>query len=674
MSVAYADTNVNISIIERANQNVTFAENFDLVESITGDLIEGFINVSNPGSEPVYDILLRLKNMSNLETNVTWVSGRNGSQSVGLDSTPDQITYGVINYTPQPFIVPHDLDHDNRSDFLWINETHLVMDFSSEEDLITFFLAGGPTDQISWSLSFTDQPITLSNGETVGYFNGSGLQSQGQIDPGNLVISEAPNADFVVLHIPELMPGNYTFFSYNATSIIDPPMNVDTWYTHEQLTKVLANECFNVTQNATNDFFNGKNLTNVNISMDMQSVDWNGSVYNFTFDELLQTGDWRNVSNSTNRSWSWAPAGGNLTWGNTETINFSVCAPETVPNSSTYMFLQEQLRYETEGTITGIELADIKARADVAFNFTKRIDKPATTLDDRVVTWESEPTVGTRNDITFNVTKVSMWVTYKGDMDPNNMDTLYQRYFPKQLVNRSDNWNSFEDISTRWYFNYTDGSHPTAPPPVIWMMPYYHIADYQDQIQRTFRTESGEDYYFKYIYVVNGYWLEIEKNVTNIGPDQYNVSLFVWNRGPGFTPRNLTVTIYDFVPEDFTPFQFNPGTDQNTAVSGAFNGTAYLWNVPTTRTIQNASFAPKGQSNSTWNATYLVNGTGDYRLSDLYIVGLDPRLVDGGSSSEVISVLSSMASSSTETMYVMIVLALVAINVVNYAIAKRRED
>ena len=672
-----AQTYLNVSIVEEAHQNVTFAEFFDLEENVYGDIVIGWINISNPSSEVVYDIRVRLNNMSNLQTNVTHVLGRHGVQAVGLTTETLSITYNnPITRIPQPFVFPQDLDRDNRTDFIWVTETDLIIDLSTETQLLTFPLpVGEPLSQDPHSVDFDMVPIVSSSGELLGYLDGEEpLNQPNQIDGGVITIHQVPNDNYVVLHIPELRPGEYSLFTYNATSDIDPPLNIDTDYIHDQYTKVLANECFNVIQTATNEFEQGYDLFDVNITMIMQPVVWENESNNFSFQTLYEFGDHTNVDNVThhNHTWYWAVNNTFIAHGHSFYINYSVCAPVTVPNSSTYLFLREELRYTTAGTITGIDLSDIKAGADLRFNFTKRIDRPADVDQNRNVIWEVEPSVATSTDIDFNVTKISLWVS--SNHNPNNLTELKERYFPEPLVNSSNRWNSFSSIGERWYFEYTDGSHPElAPPPIIWMIPYYHIADVNDQIIRVFETRSGNDYYFKYIYVVNGYWLEVEKNVTNIGEDEYNVSLFVWNRGPGFTPRDLTVTVYDFVPVNFSVTNWNLAPTANSTVGGAFEGLAVYWDIPPTRTIQNASFAPIGQENSTWDTWYTVEGEGEYRLSDLFIVGLDPRLVDGGSSSEVISVLSSMVSRSTESVYILVVFALVAINILNYVFTKRKD-
>lgn len=676
--IADFPTYVNINITEKAHQNVTFAEFFDLEENVYDSQVEGWINISNPSSETVYDIMIELSSLSNLQTNLSLYDGRYGLQTVYTDLTNDTIILPAVTIFPIN-LWPLDLDHDNRTDFMWVNTTDLVIDLSSEQVVITIDL-DSDIDAIGVPLDFDMDPIVDSRGRTLGWINdtvtGAFLTTAVDvIESGRLQLIEAANIDYVILHIPELQPGNYSVFTYNATPTIDPPLNVSTSYFHPQTTKVLAGECFNVTQTARDDFYTTDDLYNVNISMQLLSLLWNGSEFNFTFDRLFPGGDAGNVTNHTNNlniTKYWGVNGGHMVYGTTYEISYEVCAPASVPNSSTYPYLLETLEYYTAGTVTGIQLENVRARSDLVFNFTKRIDEPTNTINNPDVTWEVQSRVGVLKNISYNLTKVSLWVSETSN--PNDFSFHKERYFPQTLINDTSEWKTLGSAE-HWYFNYTDGSRFDAPPPIIWMIPYYFIADIDNQLIRTFETRNGNDYYMKYIYVVNGYWLEIQKNVTNVGEDQYNISINVWNRGNGYTPNGLTVTIYDFIPEEFTynSVNFAPVYTADQNVSGSFNGTAIYWDVSNTRTAQNASFAPAGGINSTWNATYSLTGTGDYRVSQLYIVGLDPRLVDGGSAHEVITVASSLLSESTEFVYVLIVLTLVVVNVLNYVMVRRKK-
>jgi hypothetical protein len=671
MVTAAGGTHINISITEKAYQNVTFAEFFWLNETVEGQIVYGYVNVTNPGQEDVSDLNVYLDNMTFLATNFTWMGGRNGSQTVYTTSVNTSQVYSNVNMTPMP--LDQDLDNDNRSDFMWINRTHIIFDLSSEYNVNAYKLVTDPFRLTAGRPVVYTYDIVHSNSDVIGRVNiniPGGLSQSYVID--TVTVYKATN-DYVVLHLPELRSGESALFNYTALSVIDPPINVETDYTHEQYRKVLAGECFNVTQWATNEFFYEYNLTNVNITIESLGVTWNETVFNFTLGNLsispTHSGDAKNVTIVDNRTWYWIVGGGNMTHLVTYNISYQVCAPASVPASGSYPFIKETLQYATEGTVSGVEVKEVRAVAKLGFNFTKRIARPANTLNNTNVTWETIPKVGTSINVTFNVTKVSLWVSE--NLNPNNRTIHKSTYFPNQVVNlsSSQSWVA----GTPWYFNYTDGSSFDSPPPIIWMYPFFHIADTENQILKNYLTTNGEDLYWKYIYVVNGYWLEIEKNVTNVNQDSYKIDVRVWNRGNGYTPQNLTVTVYDFVPSEFSAYNFSPTYTQFQGVSGPFNGTAYEWDIPPNRTPQNSSFAPAGLANSTWNLSYFANGSGDYRVSELFIVGLDPRLVDGGSSHEVIAVVSSMVTHTTEMVYVAIVLFLVGLNVMNFVVTRKKK-
>ena len=72
-----------------------------------------------------------------------------------------------------------------------------------------------------------------------------------------------------------------------------------------------------------------------------------------------------------------------------------------------------------------------------------------------------------------------------------------------------------------------------------------------------------------------------------------------------------------------------------------------------------------------YTLNYSVNGTGTFKVSDLYIVGLDPRQVDGANTSGAISILSGIASTSRELLYLGVVVFLVAINIGNFLMTSK---
>ncbi len=54
----------------------------------------------------------------------------------------------------------------------------------------------------------------------------------------------------------------------------------------------------------------------------------------------------------------------------------------------------------------------------------------------------------------------------------------------------------------------------------------------------------------------------------------------------------------------------------------------------------NSSLGPKSgpdktsPANYSWSVQYIVNGTGNYKASELYVIGLDPLKVDGANTSQ----------------------------------------
>ncbi|MFO7711462.1 MAG: hypothetical protein R6V53_06860 [Candidatus Woesearchaeota archaeon] len=579
MPVAFAyPSYIDITMAETVYQNITFAKDFDPVENQTCIII-GVINVTNLNDTHAFsDILVNLTNVDSLETNITHVSGRNG----------------------------------------------------------TSFL--NKTNNTAW------------------------------------------------LHIPELRGNNNSVWNYTLDCAdTQPPLNIDTSYETSVdgvNLKVLAGKNFTVTSIAENSA-GFADITNLNITIEAQQVTWNESTYNFSLVNLFPSGDYTNVSgNDSKVQWIWRPMGGTLPIGEKVNITYNVSAPISVPTSNTYLAIKETSEYSIAYMASNISIESIKAVGDLDFGQEKAIIRPATNVNDTNVTWRIDADTTVPLDAAYNITRVSVWVTH--NLSPMATDTpfghLNTTYSPSGLQNKTNGWQTTSSGSERyWTFNYTDGSDPiTSPPPVVWIRPYHHLFDGKNQIIKTNITQSGEDVYLKYIYVVNGYWLEIDKNITSIDEDMYQIDTVVSNIGNGWTPQDLKVTAYDFVPSEFAAWDFSEPYNLESTLSGAggYNGTSYRWDIPQ-KSGFNASLGPctgpnaVSQANCTWNVSYKVNGSGQYRVSELYIVGLDPQKVEGAPSHEGITVISSLANSTKESLYALGALALIALNVVNFVMTRR---
>ncbi|MGM5488450.1 MAG: hypothetical protein ACQESG_05865 [Nanobdellota archaeon] len=568
---------IDITMTETVYQNITFARDFYPVENQTC-VIVGIINVTNLNdTEAFSDILINLTNVDQLNSNITYVTGRNGTSS--LNKTANQA---------------------------WI-------------------------------------------------------------------------------HIPELRATNNSVWNYTLNcDNTPPPLNIDSSYETSVdgvNLKVLAGKNFTVTSVAENEA-GFSDITNLNITIEAQQVSWNASAFNFSLAKLFSTGDYTNVSgNDSKVQWVWRPMGGVLPIGNKTNITYNVTAPRSVPTSNTYLAIKETSQYSIAYMASNISITSMRVVGDLDFSQEKAIIRPATNVNDTNVTWRIEADSSVPLNAAYNITKVSIWVTH--NMSPLATNTpfgyLNTTYSPSGLQNKTNGWQTTSSgDDSYWLFNYTDGSDPvTSPPPVVWIRPYHHLFDGQSQIIKTNITQSGEDIYLKYIYVVNGYWLEIDKNITSIANDMYRIDTIVRNIGNGWTPEDLKVTAYDFVPAEFAAWDFSENYNMESTLTGAeYNGTSYRWDIAQKDGF-NASLGPcngpdaVSEANCTWNVSYKVNGTGQYKVSELYIVGLDPQKVEGAPSHEGITVISSLANSTKESLYALGAIVLIALNVVNFVMTRR---
>ncbi len=502
----------------------------------------------------------------------------------------------------------------------------------------------------------------------------------------------------IILFVPELRQGDNSLFRYNISCMgVDPPVNVITNYynfEHGFDRKVLSGHEWTINQTVRNDNQINVSVTNINISMTAADVVWNSTQFSFYLNNLYPYKDFANVhgNGTSNVSWWWAPSGGTIAWHRNTSIRYNMTAPLSVPFTATYLALKERVEFLVVNTLlSNLTIDDINASSQVDFDFDKRIIKPSDNEQNHNVTWEITPRVTVPVNISYNLNKVSLWVTQNQDPTNTTAGTLWGllgKNFtgsPLQEINITKPWGNSSYV---WTFNYTDGSSSAYPPPIVWMKPEYLISDMSGQIVNYTMSVSGNDTYLKYIYVVHGYWLQIAKNITNIGEDQYQVKIHVENIGNGWTPQFEKVTVYDFVPNDFGIWNMSPSY-YSCALGGSgcsnlsvgspgsdYYGMSYRWDIQWKGTM-NSSLGPKfgpdatAPANYSWDLSYKVNGTGPYRVTDLYIVGLDPLKVDGAFTSPIITIISGIRSHSNEIIYLAVILFLIVVNISNLVITSR---
>lgn len=676
-------TRLNISTEEIVYQNVTFAEDFYLTQEQKSCMVEGTINVTNPSADTVFDTYLLFENVDKLTTDFYLKSGRNGSTLTGGAGLTVNVTETITN-TVNDYKLPIDLDNDGGTDYVYVNSTHFLFNLSSEEDLVDVSL-GEDISTVPQSLSVDEAQITGAEDYGNITIDGTAVESN-TLNASNVtvVINEYVESP-IVLHIPELRGGDHSSFTYNMSCLgKEPPVRITTDYFnnfHPDVDrKVLAGHNWTINQTVSNNNVGEKDISNLNITMRTQPVLWNDRKFYFNFSTLYPDGDSSNVNQISEQHWWWEPSGGTLTYGDNVSIEYNMTAPFSVPFSATYRALLENISYSVDYLLTNLSLETINSSADIETDLEKRIYKPSDNELNNNVTWEVRPYVETDQNISYDLKKVTVWVTK--NMDPQNYTHLNKTYNDSDnldRINLTNPWDTETDSEDHWYFNYTDGSNASNPPPIVWIEPEWLITNKYGQILNFTKTVSGQDRYMKYIYVVNGYWLKIDKNITNMGEGTYRINTTVQNIGNAWTPQYEEVTVYDYVPEEFTASDFTASPNKNETVGtegSDYYGQAYVWDVPW-KPGMNASLGPMrgpnatSYENYTWNIAYTVNGSGSYRVSELYVVGLDPQKVDGASSSPIIEVISSLQSHTNELIYVSIIAFLIVLNVTNLIITNR---
>jgi hypothetical protein len=469
----------------------------------------------------------------------------------------------------------------------------------------------------------------------------------------------------LVLHIPELLAGeNSTWeFSGNASNII-PPLNLTTAYSDS---KLLAGDVLTITDTIVNEIDNSTFLdtcvSNIILIQTTAPVDFSGTLYNFSFNtsRAISGSDSANAIFNNDQQQTWNLRGGScLNKTQSETISYDVISPYNIPASTDYIMTNTTFQYDINHSLSSLSVGEIKVISEAKVSFEKAIVGAADPLlYGSNVTWNITGEFSSGLNITYNLSEVTLWVSQRNVngsfTDPNTIDVdtisgapLNITYFPNALVNSSLPW-----MSSGWQFNYSD-----LPSPIVWMDVNYSIADDGAQLIDRSVSRQGDDFYIKELYLIVGYWLEINKNITAISTDKYHIRIDVHNKGNQVTPAGSIVTIYDFIPNNFIVdgniFTFSSSTWYNTDVSnnsvvGEYNGTLHQWALTPTNVL-NTSFAqgPSFNSNTTWSVDYNVTGSGDYTLLDVFVTGLDPQKVDGagGNTAVVVSEILDRISST----------------------------
>lgn len=466
-------------------------------------------------------------------------------------------------------------------------------------------------------------------------------------------------SDYMLILIPDLGAGENTTLSYNVNSTtVAPVLNFTSSYSDSKIFGGLALGVTDNVQNVMNSsVYPNTCIYDINITQNALTIIQASGNLNFTYNDTSMGGlDASNASfTANNRTINWNLwAGGCFNSGNLTNINYSVKTPNNLESADDYKFINTTIKYKTNVSTSNIQIAVINASTDLDLSFQKYLNN--TLLGDNA-SWKISANVSSSSDITINLTTVSLWVSTRNgtgtgftnpsirDVDTISGSDLLKIYNPGMTLNSSlADWSNTV-ANDEWYFNYTFSSSP-----IVWMDIENSIINDGVQITNKSITYGNNSIYIKEIYLVTGYWLQIFKNITRLGDNNYSVFIEVKNLGTSPTPKNQVVYIYNFLPIGFnltSSFVFSSSTWYNTTSANetlndiTYNGTMFQYGLlpnsnPTSSSLD--AFGGTSNANNTWSVTYNVTGLGEFNFEDLFLTGVDPLHVDEVGSIKALSI------------------------------------
>ncbi|WP_342304908.1 hypothetical protein [Methanolobus sp. ZRKC5] len=439
-------------------------------------------------------------------------------------------------------------------------------------------------------------------------FNNGTTSSSTWSSSSSGVYLDTSNSAFVQVHINYLGHGDSVAINYDCSG--SRPVTFNESYSAN---KILVNDSTDVNLEIERNidstissitFTKVASDSNINSVADFRFSDASanlGAVTNPSEDTVMWTVSELNssVTNAT------------LTF--TATENDSAAHIASSPQSAQEMFLGNGTLQFTvnNGVQSGNNVSVIGAPIGTTLNF--MFDLQKNQLDSSEGgsggdDWGFTPTI-TNTDtesIDYTVSAVTMYVTTSSSLDYSSA--------VETSVNSSVGTLSQSDVWTQDEWKIYDFPEPV---PVGWLDVNLSVDLTGSQLTESYLSINGTYEIIEKIYIINGYLVEARKTITknDTDSDYYDISLWVHNKGDLATPP--TVVVYDIIPQGFTNASWVTDPDGSTSVLSPVTGTAYWWDV-------GALQADRTAGNQTY-VNYTVEGNSDvYRLTDLFILGIDP--------------------------------------------------
>ncbi len=373
---------------------------------------------------------------------------------------------------------------------------------------------------------------------------------------------------------------------------------------------------------------------------------WNGPYTSGNSDAL-------NVTSST---------GANLTTGPLN-ITFDVSGKSNVEaRSSLEKFGFAVVYFKIDKNYSGAGIVDVYATGPARIQVTK--EGPNSAME-----WnESVNITNTAQGVTYVIRNVTLWavpVVTGGFPDLTSVISgSYQTFSPGVTVAPGGNW-----TSAKYSFTYDNI-------PVIWANMSFELVQgatgYQilEETVNEYNDTYGSSYIVvEKIIVIGSYLIKATKYVKPAGGNLYDIYLVVENIGG---ERSPVVWVYDLVPQNFSvvnKMNVTQASMLRTNNSGNANfwwtvnqtnpglgyKEGYAWELnpiePNADGDGNYSDTAEISANQSVVIYYQVQGSGDYRLTEAFIVGVDPILSMNMQSSPRITIVTGSAARNYESLF-----------------------
>ena len=450
-------------------------------------------------------------------------------------------------------------------------------------------------------------------------------------------------AGLTYIHIPVLSNSNYVQYKFEInTSITGVPILVDEAYS---TTKVPARKLSNWT-------------VSMNISRNISSLPSTNSVVNVRMTKYLSN-DSNNYGDSTwnflNITGASSDQGSTAIWDSpyatitttdainwtgvvlnstqNGTIEFNVSANNTHQdrNSTEKKYGFAVIFFDYNGTISNTTIDGVYAAGNGVISATKNGPYKNETTGKYTLWYENATFNNSAKQYYFNLTKTNLWAVNGSNpttLDPFDSSLLIggsSHVFPLNInIAPGDAWNSDT-------FNFTFDRVP-----VVWANCTFTVADSNiTLLNRTvheYDSEYGSSYIVvEEIYVVGSYLIKVTKHIIPNADGTYDVYIVVENIGSQESPF---VYAYDLIPQNFvvSDMSVNKSSMLNNSGNHSISNPDYNMSIywalnplsPNADGDGNYTDATEINDGSTVVIHYNLNGTGEFKPTDAFIVGIDP--------------------------------------------------